>query len=87
MKKFLYAFLLCLFVSAAAPFVLAHFEANATCPVMHGERVKEKFFVDYQGERIFLCCRNCVIAFRKKPEKYMKRLRQAEAEAQTKKSL
>lgn len=62
--------------------VYAQALTNAICPVMPGERVKEKFFVDYNGQRIYLCCRNCVIAFRKKPEKYMKRLAALESETQ-----
>ena len=45
-----------------------------SCPVMHGERIKQKFYVDYKGQRVYLCCRNCVIAFKKRPEKYIKRL-------------
>ncbi len=55
---------------------------NTVCPVMPGERVKQKFYVDYQGERIYLCCRNCVIAFKKNPEKFMKRLTKMQAKVQ-----
>ncbi len=66
---------LCLFFLFFGPRItLAQLAPNTTCPVMQGERVKQKFFVDYQGERIYLCCRNCMIAFNKKPKKYMKRL-------------
>lgn len=52
----------------------AQFAKNTMCPVMPGDRVKEKFFVDYQGERIYLCCRNCVKAFKRHPERYLKNL-------------
>jgi YHS domain-containing protein len=45
-----------------------------TCPVMIGRPVKEKFFVDYKGERTYLCCAPCVKAFKKNPEKYLKNL-------------
>ena len=48
---------------------------NTTCPVMPGERVKQKFYVDYQSKRIYLCCRNCVIKFKRNPEKYIKNLK------------
>ena len=47
---------------------------NTTCPVMPGERVKEKFYVDHAGERIYFCCRPCVKAFKKNPRKYLKNL-------------
>ncbi len=52
----------------------AQFNKNATCPVMPGTAVKEKFYVNYQGERVYLCCRACVKAFKKHPEKYLKNL-------------
>ena len=43
---------------------------------MPGERVKEKFYVDYQGKRIYLCCRHCVIKFKRQPEKYLKYMKE-----------
>lgn len=49
--------------------------ANTSCPVMPGEKTKEKFFVDYQGKRILFCCRHCVKKFKNRPEKYMARVR------------
>ena len=48
----------------------AQFTKNAICPVMANEPTKEKYYVDYRGERIYLCCQNCVKAFKKNPEKY-----------------
>ena len=47
---------------------------SSTCIVMPGNAVKEKFFADYKGERIFFCCRACVKAFKKNPEKYWVKL-------------
>lgn len=47
---------------------------NTICPVMPGHAVKEKFFVDYEGERIYFCCRSCVKSFKKHPERYLKNL-------------
>ncbi len=69
--RFLFFLLLIMFGSGP---IFAEVAPNVSCPVMQGERVKQKFYADYQGERIYLCCRNCVIAFNKKPKKYMKRL-------------
>jgi YHS domain-containing protein len=50
----------------------AEFDKGQTCPVMPGRPVKEKFFVDYNGKRTYLCCAPCVKAFKKNPEKYLK---------------
>jgi YHS domain-containing protein len=47
-------------------------EKGQTCLVMPGRPVKEKFFVDYNGKRTYLCCASCVKAFKKNPEKYLK---------------
>ncbi len=46
-------------------------QANSLCPIMPGEKVKSKFFVDYQNRRIYLCCKNCVKTFKRNPEKYL----------------
>ena len=54
--------------------VFAQRTHNTTCPVMPGERVKEKFYADQEGERIYFCCRPCVKAFKKNPAKYLKNL-------------
>ena len=68
-----------LVIFAAASGVVSH-SANAqlgkssACIVMPGNAVKEKFFADYKGERIFFCCRACVKAFKKNPEKYWSKL-------------
>ena len=71
-------------ISAAAVFLVlsgaaarAQFQRNAMCPVMPGHAVKEKFYVDYQGDRIFFCCRSCLKAFQKHPERFLKNLPRA----------
>ncbi len=74
-KLFVLFYLLSLILSPVG--VLAQGIApNTTCPVMPGERVKQKFYVDYQGVRVYLCCRNCAIKFKNQPEKYIKNLKQ-----------
>lgn len=50
-------------------------KAQATCPVMGGA-VSRKVFVDYQGQRIYFCCKGCPEAFNKEPEKYLKKLKE-----------
>ena len=61
-------------LAATPPSVEAQFEKQAFCAVMPGNPVKEKFFVDYKGERIFFCCRSCVKRFKKNQEKYWTKL-------------
>lgn len=46
------------------------------CPVMPASRAREKFFVEHEGARIYLCCASCIRKFKKKPEKYLARLRE-----------
>ena len=65
------AILLAGFVPALVAQIPPH---NALCPVMIGNRAKEKFFVDHEGMRIYLCCRSCVKAFKRNPQKYLKRM-------------
>ena len=51
----------------------AQSEKNAFCPVMPGTRISKKFFAEYQGKKIYLCCKSCVKAFKRNPEKYLHR--------------
>jgi len=46
---------------------------------MKGE-INKKLFVDYQGKRIYVCCRSCLKAVKQDPAKYV---RQLEAEGLT----
>lgn len=61
-------------ILASSGLVWGGVEKGQTCPVMPGRLVKEKFFVDYNGKRIYLCCAPCVKAFKKHPKKYLKNL-------------
>jgi YHS domain-containing protein len=47
---------------------------QATCPVLAGN-VDKNVYADYKGKRIYFCCKGCDAAFKKDPEKYMKKLR------------
>ena len=55
-----------------ASWATAQMGKDTFCPVMPDTPAKEKFYVDYHGRRIYLCCRACVKAFKKHPEKYLK---------------
>lgn len=43
---------------------------NKMCPVMPEDEVSKKWSVTYQGEKISLCCRDCIKDFNEDPEKY-----------------
>lgn len=46
---------------------------QSTCPVM-GEPINKKLFVDYNGQRIYICCKGCIAPIKSDPEKYIKKL-------------
>ncbi len=48
---------------------------QTACPVLGGN-VNKQVYVDYQGKRIYFCCPGCDAAFKKDPEKYMKKLQE-----------
>lgn len=54
----------------------ADHKPQTTCPVMEGKKIEKFFYVDYQGWRIYVCCKPCVKAVRKNPEKYLKILQE-----------
>lgn len=45
------------------------------CPVMGGA-INKKYFIEYEGEKVYFCCPGCEEAFLKEPEKYMGKLPQ-----------
>ena len=47
---------------------------QATCPVMAGRKINKSIHVDHDGKRIYFCCPGCPRAFKKDPEKYLKKL-------------
>ena len=51
---------------------------QTTCPVMGG-KINKQIYADYQGQRIYFCCKGCPAMFEKDPEKYMKKLGETSA--------
>lgn len=43
------------------------------CPVMGGD-INKDLYVEYEGRRIYFCCKGCPEKFRENPEKYVKKL-------------
>ncbi len=48
---------------------------QVTCPVQH-DKVNKDLYVDYKGQRIYFCCKECIPIFNKDPEAYLKRMQQ-----------
>lgn len=42
------------------------------CPIT-GAKVDRNLYLDYQGQRIYFCCRNCIEEFEKDKEKYFEK--------------
>jgi len=47
---------------------------QTTCPVM-GNPIDKKYYVDYQGKRVYFCCPACPAKFKADPEKYIKKMK------------
>ncbi len=60
-----------LFVLAATLPVSGGQITNTYCPVTTGETADERYFVDYEGQRIFFCCNGCKKDFLKDPGRYL----------------
>jgi YHS domain-containing protein len=45
------------------------------CPVLAGN-IDKNVYADYQGKRIYFCCKGCDAEFKKDPEKYLKKLQE-----------
>jgi YHS domain-containing protein len=75
MKKVLFAAALLVI----AGFVLATAQQpawakeQANCPVM-GAAVNKNIYVDHNGKRVYFCCNGCPEAFKKDPDKFIKKL-------------
>ena len=48
--------------------------ANEYCPVTPSDRAEADIYTDYEGERIYFCCKSCLRDFLKDPEAYLENL-------------
>ncbi len=55
-------------------------KTQTTCPVMEGNPINKNLYVDYQGKRVYFCCKSCVEIFQKDPDKYLTQLPQFESQ-------
>ncbi len=49
---------------------------QTVCPVMSGQ-INKNLYVDHQGQRVYFCCDACIAVFKKDPEAYLKKMREA----------
>ena len=76
MKKFKVLILaLALTAFVAGSLWAADPKPQTTCPVLGGN-VDKNVYADYQGKRIYFCCKGCDAEFNKDPEKYLKKLQE-----------
>jgi YHS domain-containing protein len=58
---------------ASAAEAKAKVKPQTVCPVMGG-KINKSLYVDYQGQRIYMCCKGCTAALKKDPAKYIKKI-------------
>jgi len=46
---------------------------QTTCPVMGG-KINKEIYTDYEGKRVYFCCKGCIGEFKKDPAKHIKKL-------------
>ena len=47
---------------------------QTTCPVMEGEKINKSLYVDYEGKRLYVCCKGCIQEVTKDPAKWFKKV-------------
>ena len=58
---------------ASAAKTKAKVKPQTVCPVMGG-KINKSLYVDYKGQRIYMCCKGCTAALKKDPVKYIKKI-------------
>ncbi len=61
--------------TAAPATQAAQIVEQTTCPVMGGP-IDKNIFVEYQGKKVYFCCKDCLALFNANPEKYISKLPQ-----------
>lgn len=63
-------------VTAQADDTQAEVIVQTTCPVMEGNPIDKTLFVEYEGKKVYFCCKGCPEKFLANPEKYIAKLPQ-----------
>lgn len=64
-----------LVLTASVTLVAEETVKQKTCPVMGG-KVNKALYADVEGHRVYVCCKGCISAVKKTPEKYLQVLEQ-----------
>ena len=75
-------FILTFFFLTAFGATAAFAAPQTTCPVMGGT-INKELHVDYKGQRVYFCCPACIDEFKKDPEKYLQKMKEAGQEPET----
>ena len=51
---------------------------QTTCPVMDGNPINKALFVEYEGKKVYFCCKGCEEKFLADPAQYVAKLPQFE---------
>jgi YHS domain-containing protein len=46
---------------------------QTACPIQGG-KINKNLYADYQSQRVYFCCPECLPIFKKNPEAYLKRM-------------
>jgi len=49
---------------------------QTTCPVMAGNPINKEIFVEYEGKKVYFCCKGCEDTFLADPAQYVAKLPQ-----------
>ena len=74
MRKFVCILAIAVMTLVMAGPALAQGKAQTKCPVLGGD-VDKNLYADYQGRRVFFCCKGCDEEFKKNPEKYLQKMK------------
>lgn len=51
---------------------------QTTCPIM-GHPIDTKAFTEYNGQKVYFCCSDCIAKFNKDPERYLTAMKEMKA--------
>jgi hypothetical protein len=68
-KRLIFALLL-----GMATLAFAEGKPQKSCPVK-GEKINKETYVDAEGYRIYVCCKECISEVKADPEKYIEKMK------------
>ena len=49
-------------------------KTQTMCPILDGNKIDKSQYVDFEGKRIYVCCKGCLATVTKDPAKYVKEI-------------